>query len=250
MLALKLFLVPSLICAITLAGRRWGPAVAGWLSGFPVVSAPVLFFLAADQGPQFAAVAAAATLSAVLAVFLFALGYAWTATRSHWGPSLAAGLLGYLAAVGILSLVGPPAWVSAPVVYAAIAVAPRAFPAVRTTAQAPVSGYGELAMRMSAGAALVLAVTHCASDLGPRLSGLLAMFPVLGTVLAVFSHRHAGAAFAISLLRGMTVGYYAFASFCLLLAVALPGLPIGAAFTLALVVATLIQGLARRYVRR
>jgi hypothetical protein len=215
-----------------------------------VVSAPVLFFLANDQGSQFAAVAAAATLSAVLAVFLFALGYAWTATRTHWVLSLVAGLLGYFAAVGILSLVGPPAWVSAPVVYAAVAAAPRAFPALSAAPAAPVSGYGELAMRMAAGAALVVAVTHCASDLGPRLSGLFAMFPVLGSVLAVFSHRHAGAPFAISLLRGMTVGYYAFTSFCLVLAFSLPRLTIGAAFTLALAVATLVQVLARRYVQR
>jgi hypothetical protein len=48
----------------------------------------------------------------------------------------------------------------------------------------------------------------------------------------------------------MTMGYYAFTSFCLVLAVALPGLTIGAAFTLALAVAMLIQVLARRYVGR
>lgn len=33
-LALKLFLVPVLIYLVTLAGRRWGPLVAGWLSAF------------------------------------------------------------------------------------------------------------------------------------------------------------------------------------------------------------------------
>ena len=29
---LKLTLVPALMAAVTLAGRRWGPAVAGWLA--------------------------------------------------------------------------------------------------------------------------------------------------------------------------------------------------------------------------
>jgi hypothetical protein len=181
---------------------------------------------------------------------LFALGYAWTATRTHWLPSLIAGLFGYFAAVGVLSLVGPPVWLSAPVVYAAVALGPRAFPAAAAASRAPISGYPELAMRMAAGAALVLAVTYFASDLGPRLSGLFAMFPVLGTVLAVFSHRHAGAPFAVSLLRSMTLGYYAFTSFCLVLALALPRLTIVAAFTLALAVATLVQALARRHIVR
>jgi hypothetical protein len=34
-LVLKLALVPMLILGVTLAGRRWGPSVAGWLSAFP-----------------------------------------------------------------------------------------------------------------------------------------------------------------------------------------------------------------------
>jgi hypothetical protein len=32
-LALKLVLTPTLIGAASLAGRRWGPAVSGWLVG-------------------------------------------------------------------------------------------------------------------------------------------------------------------------------------------------------------------------
>jgi len=70
-LGLKLALVPSLIGGVTLVGRRWGPSVAGWLSAFPVVSAPILFFIALEQGSSFAANAAAATLSAVLAILVF-----------------------------------------------------------------------------------------------------------------------------------------------------------------------------------
>lgn len=249
MLALKLFLVPSLIWAITFAGRQWGPAVAGWLSGFPVISAPVLFFFAVDQGPQFAAQAAVGTLSAVFAVFLFALVYAWTATRHHWLPSLAAGLLGYFVLIGVLNVVLPPLWVSAPLIYAMVALAPRLFPPGGAAMKAPVSGRLEIVLRMAAGAALVLALTVFASDLGPRLGGLLTMFPVLGSVLAVFSHRQAGAPFTISLLRGMALGYYAFTTFCLVLALTLPRMAIGHAFLLALGVAAFIQVSARGALR-
>ena len=67
-LLLKLFLVPLLIALVTLAGRRWGPGVAGWLSAFPVVAGPILFFIAVEQGADFAANAAVGTLSAVLAM--------------------------------------------------------------------------------------------------------------------------------------------------------------------------------------
>jgi len=98
---------------------------------------------------------------------------------------------------------------------------------------------------MLAAAALVLGVTGGAETLGPRLSGLLAMFPVMASVLAVFSHHQAGAGFSIRLLRAMVYGYYAFAGFCLALALALPAMDRGLAFALALAAAVLLQALAR-----
>jgi len=88
-------------------------------------------------------------------------------------------------------------------------------------------------------------LTNFASGLGPGLSGLLAMFPTLGTVLAVFSHRHAGAEFAIHLLRGMVLGLYAFLAFTVVLAWSLTSLHIGTAFVLAIIAALLVQGGAR-----
>ena len=60
--ALKLLLAPLLILLATLAGRRWGPAVGGWLAGLPLTSGPVSLILALEQGPEFAARAALGTL--------------------------------------------------------------------------------------------------------------------------------------------------------------------------------------------
>ncbi|POZ61264.1 hypothetical protein C2I19_14405 [Chromobacterium alticapitis] len=95
---------------------------------------------------------------------------------------------------------------------------------------------------MLAGAALVLAITGLSSRLGPGLSGLLAVFPVLGSVLAVFSHLSAGPAATIRLLRGMVRGFYAFIAFCA--ALALGPLPSPAAFALALAAAVAVQAAA------
>ena len=245
MLTLKLFLVPSLICAITLAARRWGPAVGGWLSGFPIVSAPVLFFIAVEQGADFAALAAAATLSAVPAALIFIMAYAWLATRATWVVSLLSALLVYFIAVGLLYIAAPPVYVSAPLVYAAIWWAPPFFPRTIAPSTSPPFRGVEMVLRMLAGAALVLALTYFAPDLGPRWSGLLAMFPLLAIVLAAFSHRETGAGFTILLLRGMVLGYYAFTTFCLVLALALPVLDVGGAFVTALACACIVQALVR-----
>lgn len=248
MIILKLLMVPTLIAAITLAGRRWGPAVAGWLAAFPVVSAPILLFMALEQGPAFAESAAVGTLTAVLAILVFGMAYAWVATRHAWPFSLAAGFGAYALAVTGLSHITPSLIVVAPIVLATLAVAPRLYPSTPffapASASAPARPANDIALRMLAGAVLVMSVTHFAAQMGPRLSGLLAMFPVMASVLAVFSHRDAGAAFAIRLMRGMVLGYYAFGTFCIVLTMALRSMGVATSFILALGAAVAVQALS------
>ena len=57
-LALELILTPALIGLASLTGRKWGPAVSGWLVGLPLTSAPITLFLALEQGTTFASRAA------------------------------------------------------------------------------------------------------------------------------------------------------------------------------------------------
>lgn len=241
-LLLKLMLVPLLIAGVTLAGRRWGPGVAGWLSAFPVVSGPILLFMAMEQGPAFAAKAAQGTLSAVLAILAFGIAYAWAATRYTWPASLATGFVAYFISVAGINHFMPSLWQGAPAVLIALLLAPRFYPkatlAAPTTASKPAN---DIAPRMFAGALLVWTVTHFAASMGAGLSGVFAMFPVMGSVLVVFSHRRAGSAFAIHLLKGMVLGYYAFSAFCIVLVLALPWAGIQSAFPMALFTALVVQ---------
>lgn len=249
-LALKLALVPSLIAGVTLAGRRWGPNVAGWLSAFPVVSAPILFFIAMEQGASFAATASVATLSGVLANVAFGVSYAWAALRYAWKESAALGFASYFAAVAALSRWAPSLTVSCIAVVIALVASPRLYPNPPAAPESAVSvPRGDIWWRMATGAALVLFVTQFSAQLGPRWTGLFAMFPVIASVLAVFSHRHLGAGFAIKLMRSMAMGYYGFACFCVVLALALPRMTIGLAFLASLGTALLVHGGSRLYLR-
>lgn len=249
LLLLKLSLVPTLIACITLAGRRWGPAVAGWLSAFPVVAAPILFFIALEQGPQFAAAAAAATLSAVLAILVFALAYAWAATRLEWPASVLAAFCAYALAVATLKAWAPPLAVAGVVVLAALLLVARWFPVLPASTSSRSATGGDLHLRMMAAAILVLLVTQFSVQLGPQLSGIFAMFPVMSSVLTVFTHRKAGAGAAVALLRGTVFGYFAFAAFCIVLSLLLVQVSLGIAFLSALTCAVLVQLLSRRMLR-
>ena len=248
-LLLKLLLVPGLIWVVTLAGRRWGPGVAGWLSAFPIVSGPILLILALEQGPEFAAQAAHGTLLAVLAILVFSIAYAWTSRRRSWPDCLFIALCCYALAVLGLRYVGGTLTVAYSSVIAALVLVPVVFPSVPRWTTTARRG-NDLPWRLISAALLVLLVSFGAPVLGPRWSGLLAMFPVMSTVLVAFSHRQSGADFAVRLLRGMVYGYYAFATFCLVLALALPEFGITAAFGLALAAALPVHALAHRWMPR
>jgi hypothetical protein len=245
LLAINLILVPLLIGGVTLAARRWGPSVGGWLSSFPVISAPILFSIAIEQGAQFGASAAASTLAAVLANLAFTVAYAWSATRFSWPPCLAAGFAGYFLAVTCLSFWAPSLYVALPVVLIGLLAAPRLYPLPVPGAQPVGEPVNDIFWRMGTGVLLVFLVTHFAAGLGPRLSGSFAMFPVLAPILAVFSQRQSGSAFAIHLLRGMVLGYYSFTVFCIVLSLMLPATSIKNAFLVSLGCALLVQVVSR-----
>jgi len=242
-LLLKLLLVPSLIALVTLAGRRWGPAAAGWLSAFPIVSGPILLVIALEQGADFAATASANTLLAVLAILAFSIAYARCA-RFGMARAMLAALLAYALAVALLQASTLAPWPAFAAVLLALLLAPRLFgPAPATVSARAATGKpgADLPWRMLAGAVLALGVSHAAAGIGPRLAGLFAMFPVMSTVLVGFSHRASGPGFAVALLRGMVNGYFAFAAFCMALSLLLRTQPLGQAFALATVAALAVQ---------
>ena len=83
-LTLKLVVTPALIGAATLAGRRWGQSVGGWLVGLPLTTGPVAFFIALDHGEAFAAAAVVGSLAGAVAEVAFSLAYGWSALRCRW----------------------------------------------------------------------------------------------------------------------------------------------------------------------
>ena len=251
MLALKLLLVPSFLAMVSLAGRRWGPGVAGWLAGLPLVTGPILLFIALEHGAQFSARSAVASLSAVLAALLFNLAYAWTALRRSWPASLAAGLAAWSAAAIALAQLPASPWLSLSVALIALAAAPGLFPVPGEPPVFKALPRSELLARMAAGAALTLLVTSAASIIGPAWSGVFSVFPLLSIVLAVSSHAANGSAFTIILLRAMARGLCSLAAFCLCLALSLPGHGLLASFSLSVSLALCVQwivkaGLGRR----
>jgi hypothetical protein len=241
MLALKLFLVPAFLLLISLAGRRWGPAVAGWLAGLPVLTGPILFLLSLEHGPAFTAAAATVSLAAVFGAVAFIVTYARVCARRSPALSLLSALVSWCCAALLLTQLPLTNSVSLGIALLALVVAPKLFPRAAAPILTAALPKWELPLRMLAGAAITLAVTTFATAIGTSWTGMFAVFPVITIVLSVFSHRASGPAFTATMLRAMIWGLYALSSFCLVLAVLLPQQGVAVSFLAAIAATVAVQ---------
>ncbi|HJY43453.1 MAG TPA: hypothetical protein VJ301_02460 [Propionibacteriaceae bacterium] len=230
-LALKLLLAPLLVVASSLAGRRWGPRVAGILIVLPVVAGPVLLILYLDHGSRFAAEAASAATLGIVPLALFAVVFGYLSRRHGWLLTLLASWLAVLATDLALAQVDVP--VGAALVlallalHAASALLRRLHPPPLPLPSTP---WWDLPARAVATAVLVLLVTGTAASVGPALAGVLTPFPIALSVVCAFANAQTGHAGVLTLLRGIVPGLDGFALFCFLIAIMIDHLPAVVAF--------------------
>jgi hypothetical protein len=236
--------------AASLAGRRWGPAVGGWVVALPLTSGPIAFFLALERGPAFAAGAAVGSLAGALAQAAFCLAYAALARGGHGLASLTAGSLAFAAAGAVLQGLPLPLVPLFVAVIAALGLAVRLIPRGPETAAIGPTPWWDIPARMAVATGLVLVLTGVAPLLGPRLTGLLATFPLYAAVLTVFAHRLEGVGAALAVLRGLLHGLVAFAGFFVALGALLERAGIPLAFAAALAVGLALQAGSLRLLRR
>ena len=254
-LLLKLLLAPLLVVGSSLAGRRWGPNVAGVLVGLPIVAGPILFISYLQHGAGFAADAARSSLFGLVSLAAFAVVFARAARRLAWVATLGATWIVVLAIDAALSPVRVSTLVALAftlvATVAAMALMPKTAPGRPTGPAGPVTPSWDLPARAAATGLLVLTVTTASSALGPRWTGILAPFPIATSVVAAFARAQAGPAVTARTLAGVLTGLFGFALFCVTLTVILrplggPAFAVGAVVTVAV---QLLIGRARRRLR-
>jgi hypothetical protein len=229
----KIFAVPALVGLATLAVRRWGARVGGLLMGLPLMTGPVSLFLAIDQGTAFAARATIAILLAVAAVGPWALAFHRLAPRYGWLMCLAGSMAVFLGislilqslAFGVMQA-GLLAFVS---ILGALLLMPR-----EPVSRASPAPWWDIWCRMLLTAALVVAVTVLADQLGPRMSGMLASLPIVSGVVVCFTRQRDGAGLARAVLRGLMTAMLSFVAFFVTVGEMIEPWGIGAAYLAAL----------------
>lgn len=242
-LVLKLILAPVIIGSASLAGRKWGPAVSGWIVGMPLTSGPVIFFVALSHDAAFAANAALGVLSGGFSLVAYALTYSWLATRFRWYVAITGSLLVFAASTTLLQNhifpLAPVIVLLCAALAAGLWLMPRDEVEKESESQ---PGKWDIPFRIFIGTSFILLLTGIAPLIGPRLTGLLTTIPLYVTILTIFAHRNQGPAAAAHVQRGLLYGMFAFTGFFTVLSLLIEKTSLGISFGAAILTALVIQG--------
>jgi hypothetical protein len=236
-LAVKMAVTAAFVVIATFAAERAGPVVGGMISTVPVSAGPVYVFLALDHDVAFIADSALSSFVANAANSVFALIYVVLAQRC----GLALSIIPAMAAWFVLAaLIRSVAW-TAPSAIAIIIVVVGSCLLVGNRlrhALVPlvVRRWYDMPLRAAMGAILVAVVVGISAQVGPAITGILAVFPIMLSSMMIILHPRLGGPASAAVLANSLLGLVGFSTACLTahFAVMLLGTPAG--LTVALIV--------------
>lgn len=217
-LIVKMAVTAAFVVAATVTAERAGPLVGGLIATLPLGAGPAYVFLAMDHDPHFIAQGALASLTINISNAILAVVYATLAQKRSLAASLAGAMLVWLVTAVALQTLAlnfiATAVANAVVLIACMALA-RTFRHVRMP---PFKArWQDFLLRAGMVAVIVGILVTFSFQLGPSRSGLLAVFPVVLTSIAIVMHPRVGGKAAAAVLANAPVGLIGFAFACAVL---------------------------------
>ncbi len=230
---LRLALVPAAVWLASLAARRWGHTVSGYLGGLPLIGGPITLYLALDHGAEFAARSAVVTLAAIAGQAAHLAVFTRLGRRVRWPAALAAGWTSFsVLALGVATLSFTPALALA-LAAVSLAAAFKAIPHPQDDATLPEVPAIELRLRLVAALVLAVVILWGAQEFGAVVSGVLLSVPVTGSIMPPFTLALYGPSAVARLARGFVVGLSGFGAFFFVVGACVVSLGITMTFVLA-----------------
>ncbi len=240
---LKIALPPVLVAIMTLATRVWGPTVGGLLLGLPWMTGPVLFFLARDKGIAFAVGACTGIELGVVCICAYLLAYGLMTALASWPLCLAAAAAAFAGSAWGLQDIELPLWAAAGLAAVGLLATALLMPRAHASVPSAVPPWWDIPARMAVTFGLVAVIMLSADLLGPQLSGIVATYPAIFTVLGAFTHHQWGRDAVRRLLRGLAISLISFVAFFLVVGRTAPWAGVEEAFVLASLPAVAISAL-------
>ena len=204
-LLLKMAVTAGFVVAASMIAEKVGPAVGAMIATLPIAAAPSYVFLALDHDTAFIARSALGSLSANAVTGIFALIYVILAQRQSLVLSLACALGAWFVLAFALSSVAWTIWsvVAFNAVVFAVCI-PLVMRYCHVRMPPTMRRWYDMPLRATMVACLVAVVVGTSTQLGPAVTGLLAVFPiVLTSLILIFQPRIGGPATAALIANGM-----------------------------------------------
>jgi hypothetical protein len=204
-LALKMAVTAGFVVVASMMAERAGPAVGAMIATLPIAAGPSYIFLALEHDAAFIANSALGSLAANPAIALFSLTYVMLAQRRSLAASLVPALaIWFVLAFAFSSAASTPAGVIALNVLVFAICIPLAMRYCHVAMPRTVRHWYDIPLRASMVACLVAIVIGASTRVGPAVTGVLAVFPiVLTSLILIFQPRVGGPAIAALLANGI-----------------------------------------------
>jgi hypothetical protein len=238
-LAVKMLVTAGFVVVATAFAERAGALVGALIATLPIAAGPAYVFLALDHDAAFLSSSALASLAVNAVTAIFALTYAAMAQRHGLALSLAAAFVVWFV---LALLVRSTPWTLAGALLLNIVVIPvcsalgRRFRDIAMPLMT--RRWYDIPLRAVMAASLVTIVVGLSTRVGPTMTGILAVFPIVLTSLMLILHPRIGGKASAAVLANTLPGLGGF-SLCLL-ALHLAAIPLGTVLALILALAVSI----------
>jgi hypothetical protein len=241
MLAIKMAATAAVVVAASLIAERVGALIGALVATLPIATGPAYILLALDHDARFIADSTVTSLAVHAATGLFCTAYVFGA--QHWPFAISTGIAVATWVGGVLA-VRAVDWSLAGVLLLNAATYGLCVPLVHRFAHAriPVVArqWFDVPLRAAMVAVLVGAVVTASAHVGPKLTGILAVFPIVLMSLMLILHPRIGGQATAALIANTMWGLIGFGVCIVALHVAV--VPLGAPAALAVALGVSLAG--------
>jgi hypothetical protein len=238
-LIVKMAVTAGFVVTATATAERAGALAGAMVATLPIAAGPAYVFVALDHDAGFIAASALSSLVINAMTAVFALTYAAMAQRLGLAPSLLTGLAVWVVLAAIVRTFD---WTLTGAIVVNLLVIPvcvalgRRF---RDVAMPLITRrWYDVPLRAGLAALLVATVVAASARVGPQITGILAVFPIVLSSLALILHPRIGGKPSAAVLANTISGLAGF-SVCLI-ALHLGAVPLGSALGLTVALAVSI----------
>jgi hypothetical protein len=234
-LALKMVATAAVVVTASLIAERAGALIGAMVATLPIASGPAYILLALDHSAQFIADSTVASLAVHAATGVFGTAYVFAAQRNAFTAVIAVAIGTWVACALMIRAVDWSLEGSIILCVATYAICvPLVWRYLHVRMPRVSRRWFDVPLRALMVAALVGAVVTAGANVGPALTGILAVFPIVMLSLMVILHPRIGGPATAAIIANTMLGLVGFA--LSILALHLAVIPLGAPSALALLV--------------